>query len=67
MRTSVRYAIAILVSAIIPIAALTHNVRPASATPQTEPDYRSRTIYFLLADRFNPHHLEPISSIVLPN
>jgi hypothetical protein len=20
------------------------------------PDYRSRTIYFLLTDRFNPHH-----------
>jgi len=30
--------------------------KTANAAAQTEPDYRSRTIYFLLSDRFNPHH-----------
>ena len=56
MRPTIRYAIAILIGAIIPIALLTHTVNTATAVAQTEPDYRSRTIYFLLADRFNPHH-----------
>ena len=56
MRPTIRYAIAILIVAIIPIATLTHVAKTATATPQTQPDYRSRTIYFLLADRFNPHH-----------
>ena len=53
MRPVIRYAIAILIVAIIPVAALTHL---PTAAAQTEPDYRSRTIYFLLADRFNPQH-----------
>ena len=56
MRSITRYAIAILISAIIPVAALIHVAKTANAAAQTEPDYRSRTIYFLLADRFNPHH-----------
>jgi cyclomaltodextrin glucanotransferase len=56
MRPTIRYAIAIITGAIIPVAALTQIAKTASATPQTERDYLSRTIYFLLADRFNPHH-----------
>ena len=56
MRPITRYAIAILIGAIIPVVALIHVAKTANAAAQTEPDYRSRTIYFLLADRFNPHH-----------
>jgi hypothetical protein len=40
-----------LIGAIIPIAALTAIAKTATAAAQSEPDYRSRTIYFLLADR----------------
>jgi hypothetical protein len=53
MRPGIKRYIAIVIGAIIPIAAVT---QIATAAPQTERDYRSRTIYFLLADRFNPHH-----------
>jgi cyclomaltodextrin glucanotransferase len=56
MRPITRYTIAILIGAIIPVVAFIHVAKTANAAPQTEPDYRSRTIYFLLADRFNPHN-----------
>jgi len=56
MRPTARYPFAILIAAIIPIASLFHVANTATATAQTELDYRSRTIYFLLSDRFNPHH-----------
>jgi cyclomaltodextrin glucanotransferase len=56
MRPTIRSAIAILTGALLPIAALTVTTKTVTAAAQSEPDYRSRTIYFLLADRFNPHH-----------
>jgi len=35
---------------------------------QDNPDYRSRTVYFLLADRFNPHHpYDPYIDPLFPN
>jgi hypothetical protein len=40
MRTIVRYTIAIIISAIIPVVALTHFAKTATAGPQTQPDYR---------------------------
>jgi alpha amylase-like protein len=56
MTPIIRYAIAILVGAILPVAVLTNTTKTVTAAPRTAPDYRSRTIYFLLADRFNPQH-----------
>jgi cyclomaltodextrin glucanotransferase len=56
MRPTIRYTIAILIGAILPVAVLTNTTKTVTAAAQTEPDYRSRTIYFLLADRFNPQH-----------
>src|ERR1051325_2229181 len=56
MRTTVRYTIAVVIGAIIPVALFIDVPKTATAATQSEPDYRSRTIYFLLADRFNPHH-----------
>jgi cyclomaltodextrin glucanotransferase len=56
MRPNTRCAIAILTGALILIAALANTTKAASAAAQSGPDYRSRTIYFLLTDRFNPHH-----------
>src|SRR5215467_6143786 len=55
-RMTARYVLATLLSTVIPVASFIHIAKTATAATQTEPDYRSRTIYFLLADRFNPHH-----------
>jgi cyclomaltodextrin glucanotransferase len=38
---------------------------PATSNKQHQADYRSRTIYFLLADRFNPH--QPYAPYVDPD
>jgi hypothetical protein len=53
MTTTPRYAIAIFVRAMISVASLIQVAKAATASVQTEPDYRARTIYFLLGDRFN--------------
>jgi hypothetical protein len=51
-----RFPRLILSCFVCSVLALTHIAKTAKGAPQIEPDYRSRTIYFLLADRFNPQH-----------